>query len=268
MYLGKRPSAAEEQYILSSDPTELDMAAARAQFGAADLARAAVSRLTSKLQSGEIQRPQVLDLVHALETAVVLRDREAAEILRHRLGPGSRLVGYAFGALISTARLRGAAAALCDDPVVAASCFEEALASMGRMAYRPELAMTRVQYADLLLQTGSVAEAGPYLAEAIPALREMRMRPALEHAERLQATANGRTRGNDVLGLTAREHEVAMLVAEGLSNRDIATSLVISEMTVEVHVKHILNKLGFRSRSQVAVWVTEHRQTLTSTPHS
>ena len=58
--------------------------------------------------------------------------------------------------------------------------------------------------------------------------------------------------------LTRREREVAHLVAEGRSNREIAEALVISEGTVEVHVKHILSKLGFRSRSQVATWVKEH----------
>jgi non-specific serine/threonine protein kinase len=43
-------------------------------------------------------------------------------------------------------------------------------------------------------------------------------------------------------------------MSDGLSNHDIAESLVISEGTVEDHVKHILGKLGFRSRTQVAGW--------------
>jgi DNA-binding CsgD family transcriptional regulator len=243
------------------------MGPARAQFGAPDLARAVVSRFTAKLQSGEIQRPQVLDVVNALETAILLRDRQAADILRLHLGPRSRLLGYVYGCLVSTARLRGAAAALCDDPVTAAACFAEALASMQRMAYRPEVAMTLVQYADLHLQTGSPRNATACLAEAIPMLREMGMKAALEDAERLLATANGRTTGKDVPGLTARERDVTLLVGDGLSNREIAAQLVISEMTVEVHVKHILSKLGFRSRSQVAVWVAERRQTPPSASH-
>jgi DNA-binding CsgD family transcriptional regulator len=261
LYLGQPPAAVEEPYILSSDATELVMGPARAQFGAADLARASLSRFTSKLQSDEIQRPQVVDVVNALDTAILLRDREAAEILRLHLSPRSRLLGYVFGCLVSTARLRGAAAALCGDPVTAAACFEEALASMRRMAYRPEVAMTLLQYADLHVQTGSPTQAEACLAEAIPMLREMRMKPALEDAERLQEAVNGNTTRNAVLQLTARERDVAVLLAEGLSNRDIAAKLVISEMTVEVHVKHILNKLGFRSRAQVAAWMAERRQT-------
>jgi DNA-binding CsgD family transcriptional regulator/sugar lactone lactonase YvrE len=55
--------------------------------------------------------------------------------------------------------------------------------------------------------------------------------------------------------LTRREREVAELVAEGLSNRDIGLRLFISERTVESHVENLRGKLGFHSRSQVAVWV-------------
>jgi DNA-binding CsgD family transcriptional regulator len=55
--------------------------------------------------------------------------------------------------------------------------------------------------------------------------------------------------------LTARELEVARLVTQGLSNREIGKALVISERTVDAHVQHILNKLGFTSRAQIAAWV-------------
>jgi DNA-binding CsgD family transcriptional regulator len=55
-------------------------------------------------------------------------------------------------------------------------------------------------------------------------------------------------------GLTAREHEVAALVAEGKTNRQIADALVVSERTAEVHVSNILRKLEFTSRAQIAVW--------------
>ena len=51
-----------------------------------------------------------------------------------------------------------------------------------------------------------------------------------------------------------REREVAALVAEGMSNKDIAAKLVIAPRTAENHVAHVLQKLGFTSRAQVAVW--------------
>ncbi|KXF54862.1 hypothetical protein AXA44_40010 [Rhodococcus sp. SC4] len=55
--------------------------------------------------------------------------------------------------------------------------------------------------------------------------------------------------------LTKREHQVAGLVADGLTNQAIADRLVISPRTAQGHVEHILAKLGFTSRAQVAAWV-------------
>jgi non-specific serine/threonine protein kinase len=57
------------------------------------------------------------------------------------------------------------------------------------------------------------------------------------------------------LGLTRREREVAALIAEGLSNRQIAARLVVAQRTAEGHVENILSKLGFTSRTQVAGWL-------------
>ncbi|MEU8266599.1 LuxR C-terminal-related transcriptional regulator [Sphaerisporangium sp. NPDC049002] len=57
--------------------------------------------------------------------------------------------------------------------------------------------------------------------------------------------------------LTAREQEIALLIAQGLSNRAIAAELVISSATVARHVANMLAKLGFSSRTQVAAWMVE-----------
>ena len=58
--------------------------------------------------------------------------------------------------------------------------------------------------------------------------------------------------------LSPREREVAILVAQGLSNRDSAEQLVLSERTAENHVQRVLNRLGLRSRAQVALWAVKH----------
>lgn len=58
--------------------------------------------------------------------------------------------------------------------------------------------------------------------------------------------------------LTGREREIAQLIAGGLSNRDIAARLVISRRTVDGHVERILAKLGYSTRTQVAVWVARN----------
>jgi len=64
--------------------------------------------------------------------------------------------------------------------------------------------------------------------------------------------------------LTRRERQIAELIREGLSNREIADRLVISRRTAEAHVQNILTKLGFTSRTQVAVWIGQQ----TPNPHS
>jgi predicted ATPase/DNA-binding CsgD family transcriptional regulator len=58
--------------------------------------------------------------------------------------------------------------------------------------------------------------------------------------------------------LSPREQEVAALLADGLSNRQIAERLVVTERTVAAHIEHILNKLGFASRHQVGAWAADH----------
>jgi DNA-binding CsgD family transcriptional regulator len=58
----------------------------------------------------------------------------------------------------------------------------------------------------------------------------------------------------EVAALTAREREVARLIAAGLSNRRIAAALAISGRTVEWHVARILRKLRLESRVQIAIW--------------
>jgi DNA-binding NarL/FixJ family response regulator len=55
-------------------------------------------------------------------------------------------------------------------------------------------------------------------------------------------------------GLSRREVEIAKLVAEGLTNKEIGQRLFISERTVDNHVQHVLNKLGYNSRAQIAAW--------------
>jgi non-specific serine/threonine protein kinase len=65
-------------------------------------------------------------------------------------------------------------------------------------------------------------------------------------------------RGVESRHLSRREREVAKLVATGMTNREIAERLSIAERTAEGHVEQIRNKLGFRSRTQVATWAVQH----------
>jgi DNA-binding CsgD family transcriptional regulator len=66
-----------------------------------------------------------------------------------------------------------------------------------------------------------------------------------------------RPRTSQPLGISAREFEVVRLVAQGLSNKEIARRLHLSVRTVETHVRHLLAKTGVINRTQLATWARE-----------
>ena len=70
---------------------------------------------------------------------------------------------------------------------------------------------------------------------------------------------SGKDKGDGYNSLTRREKEILKMIAEGLSNKMIVRQLNIVEATVKVHVKHLLKKLGLRSRVEAAVWAVENR---------
>jgi DNA-binding NarL/FixJ family response regulator len=61
--------------------------------------------------------------------------------------------------------------------------------------------------------------------------------------------------------LSKREQEIALLVAQGLTNKQIAAAVHISVRTVETHDQHILGKLGAATRTQIATWATQRKTT-------
>ena len=71
------------------------------------------------------------------------------------------------------------------------------------------------------------------------------------------ASRAGERRHGGVARLTDREVQVARLIAGGLTNGEVAGRLRISARTVDAHVEHIRNKVGLRTRTQIAVWAHE-----------
>ncbi|MGI5415249.1 ATP-binding protein [Actinomadura luteofluorescens] len=133
--------------------------------------------------------------------------------------------------------------------------------------------------ADRMRESTRTSWFGPYHAvlrdlhidKTVEALGEARYRAAFEEGERLPlalaimealeepapASPAAGADGDGASPLTERERQVAGLVAEGLSNRGIAERLTIAKRTADSHVEHILAKLGFSSRAQIAVWISE-----------
>lgn len=81
---------------------------------------------------------------------------------------------------------------------------------------------------------------------------------ALTHLMAAALRDDKRPQSASEAGLTEREQGILAHIAAGLSNKQIARELDITEGTVKVHVKHLLRKLNFRSRVEAAVWAVEH----------
>ena len=155
----------------------------------------------------------------------------------------------------------------------------ERLARVARARGDPGLAARLLGAAEALRealgQTPSIAERGDYeaqLAAVLEALGEEafaaawaegRAMPPERATEQALAVPSVAARLADTSPagqaspLSSREEEVAALVARGLTNRQIAAELVVSERTVDAHVRGILGKLGFSSRARVAAWAVE-----------
>lgn len=107
-----------------------------------------------------------------------------------------------------------------------------------RLDARPWLVHTWLDLAAALRHQGNLAEATDLVDRAAAEARRLDLPGPLKRAENTHP-------------LTAREREVADLVLQALSNRQIADRLVLSERTVETHVRHILTKLGLANRTEL-----------------
>jgi ATP/maltotriose-dependent transcriptional regulator MalT len=237
-----------------------------AHLGRLDEAGALVAQWLDAGSGVAIAEDRLTMQVLLLETATLLGNQKAAKTLSEQLSCVAYLAGGDWF-FTCVGRHLGDAAVLCGDRGAARNYYERALEAAGKIRFRPEIALTHLRLAELLVaeaQEPGISEAIEHLDTAIPELRAMNMEPALERAVSLServapAPARETLQMSTADRLTAREREVSRLLADGLSNREIAEKLVPTEGTVEVHVKRILSKLGYRSRSQVAVWVTERR---------
>ncbi len=114
-----------------------------------------------------------------------------------------------------------------------------------------------VELADALLRRdgpGDRRRALTVLDNTKPNAERLGMAPFVE---RIDALGSRVSPVGSASGLSPREREVAALVGKGLTNRQIAEALYVSERTAQNHVQHILTKLGFDNRSQIAVWANK-----------
>jgi DNA-binding CsgD family transcriptional regulator len=202
------------------------------------------------------------------ETHLGLREFEAAVSIIDQLI--ATAPGAAAGARMPVMRrVRG-------EILAAAGRHEDALEELGRAREDAAVSgtlpirwMADRALGGLLLTLKRTDEAEPHLAEARSTIeRVAALNADTAVAERFRAgalatlpqrravTANQAAKAQ-YGGLTAREREVAVLIAQGKSNREIADQLVLGERTIETHVGNVLSKLGFGSRAQIAAWAVE-----------
>jgi DNA-binding CsgD family transcriptional regulator len=124
-----------------------------------------------------------------------------------------------------------------------------------------EASWARLDLAQCLMRSNRHAEAVAVLDEARSAARRLGSEPVLARIAEVERAGRGRGLEDEPWRpLTVREFEVARLIAEGLTNGEIAERLDIAPKTASSHVEHILAKLGVTRRAEIAAWSATVRQ--------
>jgi predicted ATPase/DNA-binding CsgD family transcriptional regulator len=249
----------------TSDPRQLasailSQAVAAQDRGAYDEAGALATESLALYQQAGDRRSEALALAHLGGIALAAGDHPGAReylsasiAIQQELGDagGTAFVLERFAALaaaegrpVGAVRLAATAGALRE-------LAGTPLSASGQARLDSALEPTRRALGDVAVAAADRAGRALTLEQAVAeALSSPGPTPAAE-------ARNGRSDRADSSVLTPREREVAALIARGYTNRQIAEELVITEGTAASHVVHILNRLGARSRAQVAVWATE-----------
>jgi len=223
--------------------------------GRADQARLIYEQLMPALSSARtIQDAAVVSYLSHLALAfgdatACARIRDwMAEAFRPSLAIGDGTVFY----VGSLARILGHLALATGDHVAAAAHLREGLTVDEALGARPYVAEGRLGLARALIASGEVDRAVELARAAAAEGRRLDMPALVRAADAFLSSVAANARAADPL--TDREREVLVLVARAMSNREVAQTLVLSERTVESHVRNILAKTGLTRRSELIRW--------------
>lgn len=243
--------AAEAEFRLASelgrDP-QPGLALLRLASGRVEAAAAAIRRAY-----GEAGDPMSRSRLVAgyVEITLAHGDAAAARSAVDELGTVAGVLGQPLPTALHL-QLLGAVLLAEDQPESALSALREALAGWHELEAVYEAARTRVLIAAACRAVGDDDSAEMELAGAIPVFDR------LNAVRDVAAARAGVHVAPSSSGLTSREEEVLVHIAKGLTNRQIAERLVLSEKTVATHVGHILTKLGLPSRAAATAYAYEH----------
>ncbi|MDQ1658812.1 MAG: hypothetical protein QOD41_3895, partial [Cryptosporangiaceae bacterium] len=226
--------------------------------GDRDTAASLLDRLRPALLGGLPRETRWLPtVVSAAGLALGLGDRETAAVCHDGLLPyAGRYLNGTTVIYGSVARTIGEVASGLGRHDDAVRMLETAVAMEERIGALPDLAIAELALATALVARGEPGDrtrAAALAGSALQASTRLGMAPTRTGAAALADELAG-VRAGAAGALTAREREIAALVAAGMANRAIAESLVLSERTVETHVRNVLTKLGLSNRTQVANW--------------
>jgi DNA-binding CsgD family transcriptional regulator/tetratricopeptide (TPR) repeat protein len=173
----------------------------------------------------------------------------------HHVVAGAGCVSY-FGPVELWLGVAARHLGLLDDAVVKLEQAVRACSVSGIAGFHAEAQYELAVALDRRSGPRDFARARSLVADSAKRAKELDMPCIATKAQRLMAKLDARARSPR---LTPREREVADLVAQGLTNREIAKHLFLSERTAQNHVQHILTKLDLSNRSQIAVWATTPR---------
>ena len=141
--------------------------------------------------------------------------------------------------------------------VVARASLESAVSGWDARGRIWEATWARLDLAAALVRANRHGEAMPMLEAALATARRLNSLPVLRRAEELDRSARSRAGEQEPWHpLSTREFEVARLVAQGMTNAEIAAELFVSPKTVSAHIEHMLDKLGVARRAEIAAWTS------------
>ena len=218
-------------------------------LGDHDAAHARLGPLAEAAAAAGLGEPSVVKfLPDEIEALATLGHVDLAEPLTRQLQAQGKSLGRPW-ALATAARCRAHLAAIDGDSQGAGAAIEEALAAHSQLPMPFELGRT-------LLVKGMIERRAKYKSAARESLGQARsiferLGAPLWAAKADREISRIATR-SPADGLTETERRIAALIAQGHTNREVASVMFVTENTVQTHVRHIFQKLGIRSRTELA----------------